>query len=183
MLFAQIVLAVEEGEEPEGIDLLIPEIPELVAGIVAFSVVFFFVWRYALPALNRTLEARQQAIAGQIAEAEQAKAEAQSLLTDYQQQLADARSEANRIVDEARAQGEQLRADIVAKAETEADELRRRAREEAAAERSRAEAELRREVASLSLDVAEKVVAGGIDRDAQRALVDRYIDELQGLRN
>ncbi len=183
MLFAQIVMAAEEGEEPEGIDLLIPEIPELVAGIVAFAIVFFFVWRYALPALNRTLEARQAAIAGQIAEAEQSKSEAQSLLDDYRQQLADARSEANRIIEEARSQGEQVKADIVAKAEAEADELRRRAREEAAAERSRAEAELRREVATLSLDVAEKVVAGGIDRSAQQALVDRYIDELSGLRN
>ncbi len=183
MLFAQIVLAVEEGEEPEGIDLLIPEIPELVAGIVAFAVVFFFVWRYALPALNRTLEARQAAIAGQIAEAEEAKAQAQSLLTDYEQQLADARARANAIVEEARSQGEQVKNDIIARAEAEADEMRRRARDEAAAERTRAEAELRREVAALSLDVAEKVVAGGIDRNAQQALVDRYIDELSGLRN
>ncbi len=183
MLFAQIVLAAAEGEEPEGIDLLIPEIPELVAGIAAFAVVFFFVWRYALPALNRTLEARQAAIAGQIAEAEQAKAEAQSLLSDYQQQLADARAQANQIIEEARAQGEQVKADIVAKAEAEADEMRRRAREEAAAERARAEGELRREVATLSMDVAEKVVAGGIDRGAQQALVDRYIAELSGLRN
>ncbi len=183
MLFAQIVLAAAEGEEPEGIDLLIPEIPELVAGIAAFSVVFFFVWKYALPALNRTLEARQQAIAGQIAEAEQAKAEAQSLLADYQAQLKDAQAEANRIIDEARTQAEQVKADILAKAEADADEVRRRSREDAAAERARAEGELRREVASLSLDVAEKVVAGGIDRNAQQALVDRYIDELQRMRN
>ncbi len=180
MLFAtQLFLAVEEGEEVSGLDLLKPETPELIAGIVAFAIVAWFVWKFAWPAFTQTLEARQQAIAGQLEEAEKAKIEAESLLKDYQEQLAQAREEANRVVEEARQQGESLKADIVAKAEREADEIRRRAREDAEAERARAQTELRREVAELSLDVAEKVTAGAIDREGQRALVDRYIAELE----
>ncbi len=179
-LLAGMLLAQEGEEESEGIDLLLPPSSELIAGIIAFAIVFFFMWKWAAPAINRALENRRQAIAGQLKEAEKAKQEAESLLRDYQEQLAGARSEADRIIDEARQTAEALRADVVGKAEREAEEIRRKTQEELAAERARAGSELRREVAGLSLDVAERVIGGALDRDAQRALVDRYIEELEG---
>ncbi|MDH3730974.1 MAG: F0F1 ATP synthase subunit B [Acidimicrobiia bacterium] len=175
------LLAAEEEEPREGIDLLLPESSELIAGIIAFSIIFFVVWKFALPKLKETLEARQAAITGQLQEAEGAKQEAQSLLSDYQQQVAGAREESGTIIDEARQTAEALRADIVAKAEADADEIRSKARRDAEAEMGRAQSSLRSEVASLSMDVAEKVIGSSLDRDGQSALVDRYIDELQGV--
>lgn len=176
-----LVLAAEEHAEEGGggLDLLLPATPELIAGIIAFAIIFFVVWKFALPALRRTLEARQQAITGQLQAAEETKLEAQSLLTDYQQQVAGAREESDAIIDEARRTAEALRADIVAKAEADADEIRSKARRDAQAEMGRAQTALRGEVASLSMDVAERVIGSSLDRDAQSALVDRYIDELQ----
>ena len=88
-------------------------------------------------------------------------------------------TERNRIVDDARQAADAMRSDIVAKAETDAEETRRKAAEDAAGELDRAQTQLRGEVASLSLDVAEKVIAGGLDRQGQQALIDEYIDELQ----
>jgi F-type H+-transporting ATPase subunit b len=182
MLYATtILLAAEEGEEDSGIDLLLPDAGELVVGIVAFTIVFLFVWRFAWPSINRMLEERQAAVSGELEGAQEAKEEAESLLKDYQQQLAEAREEGNRIVEEARQSAEAMRNDIVAKAQDEADEIRRKAQEDAATELDRARTELREEVATLSLDVAERVVAGGLDRSGQQALIDRYIDDLGGL--
>ena len=113
-LSALAVLATEEGEEASGgLSLVLPHPEELIAGILAFLIVFFFVWKWALPTINKTLEARQQAITGQLDEAEKAKREAESLLADYKAQLADAKVEGNRIIEEARQSGEQLKADIV----------------------------------------------------------------------
>ena len=178
-----VFLAAEEGDEPEGIDLLLPETAELWAGIVAFGIIFFVVWRFALPALNKTLAARQEAISSQYTEAEKSKTEAEGLLRDYKDQVAGAREEANTIVEEARQAAEAMRADILAKANADADEIRRRAQEDLAAERERANADLRAEVAALSLDVAEKVTAGSIDRSASQRLVDQFIDELGGMRS
>lgn len=175
------LLAAAEGEEPEGIDLIIPETNELIAGIIAFAIVFFFIWKWAVPAINRALEARRQAVAGQLEEAEKAKLEAQSLLDDYRQQLAGTRQEAGRIIDEARQTADQVKADIVAKAEAEADEIRRKARQDAEAERARLRTEMRDEMASLSLDVAERVIGSELDADAQRRLVDRYLAELESM--
>ncbi|CAN5131299.1 hypothetical protein BH18ACT5_BH18ACT5_12640 [soil metagenome] len=71
------ILAQGEPEEASSnISLVLPEINELIAGIVAFAIVFFFVWKWALPAINRTLEARQKAITGKLEDAEKSKTEA-----------------------------------------------------------------------------------------------------------
>ena len=174
---ASVILATE-ASEGEGIDLLIPETSELIAGVIAFGIVFFFVWKWALPTLKTTLKNRQAAIRADLEGAEAAKAEAQSLRDDYQSQLASARDEASRIVEESRRAGESVKADIVSRAEEEADGIKSRAQDELSAERERATATIRREVVALSLDVAEKVVGESLDRNAQEALVERYIDEL-----
>lgn len=179
--FAVQILAVEE--EPEGIDLILPETKELIAGIIAFGIVFFFVWKWAWPVLQETLEKRQQAITGQLQEAEKAKAEAESLLGDYQAQLSGAREEANQIIDEARSTADFMKSDIVGRAESEAAGILDKARADVSAERDRAATALQRDVADLSVQMAEKVVEGSIDSAAQRALVERYLDELGGLNN
>jgi F-type H+-transporting ATPase subunit b len=183
-LFAQIATlaaAAEGAEEPEGIDLVIPAIEELVAGIIAFAIVFVVFWRWGVPAIKRALDARQQAITGQLTEAEEAKTEAEELLADYRKQLSEARTEAGKIVDEARASAETVRTEIVTRAETEAEEITRRAREDAAAEKQRAAEEIKDKVAALSVELTEKVVAGAIDADAQQALVAGYLDDLDDL--
>lgn len=180
LLFEEATPAAEA--EPSGIDLLIPDWNEAIAGIIAFVIVFFFVWKWAVPALNKMLEARQQAIRAELEAAEAAKVEAQSLRDDYQEQLAGAKAEAAQIVDGGRTAGEQVKADVVARAEVEADQIKARAESEIASERERISGELRRQVAGLSIDVAEKVVGSNLDDARQRELVDRYIEDLGGVR-
>lgn len=181
-LNALVVLATEEGgESGGGLELVLPHRDELIAGVLAFLIVFFFVWRKALPTINKTLEARQQAITGQLTEAEEAKREAESLLADYKAQLADAKTEGNRIIEEARAAGEQLKSDIVARAEEEASQTLAKAREEAQSEKARALAEARREVGEISVGLAEKIVGGSLDGKMQQDLIDRYLADLEKL--
>jgi F-type H+-transporting ATPase subunit b len=170
-----VILATEatttSGEESGGIDLLLPAPEELIAGILAFGIIFLVVWKFALPAFKTTLEDRQFAIRSELEAAEKTKVEAGSLLTDYRAQIADARDD-----------GEAAKADIIARAEAEAEAIKARAHDEVASERERVADDLRRQVADLSLSVAEKVVAVNIDASSQRELVDRYIDELGGVR-
>lgn len=181
-LLAQVVyLAAEEAAPPEGIDLVIPAFEELVAGIIAFAIVFVLVWWKVRPAIAETLAARQEAITGQLTEAEKAKTEAQSLLDDYKQQLAAAKDEANKIVDGAKQAAEAMKTDIVAKAEAEASGIVAKARDEAAAEKERVSGQLRDEVMSLSMALTNKVVSEGLDEATQKRLVDRFIDDLGGL--
>ena len=187
-VFAQVILAQEveqiseNGEGGGGAGLLLPVPEELFAGIIAFSIVFFFVWKWAIPVLNKTLEARQAAIAAELESAEKAKVEAESLLTDYRTQLSGAKDDASKILADARDAGDAVKSDIIARAEGEAEQIKVRAGDEIATERDRVAADLRRQVAELSIDVAEKVVGSTLDADTQRDLVDRYIDELGGVK-
>jgi len=179
--FASVILAAEA--EPSGTDLLLPVMDELIAGVIAFTLVFLVAWKFAAPAIKQTLENRQQAITGQIQEAETIKTEAAGLLEDYKAQLADARNEAGRIIDEARQSAEAVKADILAKATTEAAAIVEKAHTEAQAEKVRALQEARTDMAALSLDLAEKVVGNSLDRDAQTALVDSYLSDLDRMAN
>ncbi len=180
-LLAQVVYLAAEEAPPEGIDLVIPEIEELIAGIIAFSIVFVLIWWKVRPAIAETLAARQEAITGQLTQAETSKREAASLLDDYKKQLAQAKDEANTIVEDARQAADVLGTDLVDKAEAEAETIRGKARTDAGAEMERAAAQVKTQVATLSLELAQKVVAGSVDESAQRELVDRYIDDLGNL--
>ena len=174
------ILAQEEVEaESSNVSLVLPETNELIAGIVAFAIVFFFVWKWALPAINRILESRQQAIVGRLEDAEKAKLDAEKLRTDYERQVAEARTKGNEIIEEARKTSEQLRTDMLGRTQAEADALIAKAREEASTEKARAMAEARQEVANLTVDLAEKVVGQSLDREIQLGLVERYIAELE----
>ena len=171
----------EESSESGGIDLLLPAPEELIAGLIAFIIIFFVVWKFALPALKETLEGLQEAVRSELRAAEVSKEEAASLLEDYRTQIAGANEEAAKIVAAERDAGEAVKADIVTRAEAEAEAIKVRAADDVVCERERVTDDLRRQVADLSISVAERVVTSNIDEDAQRVLVDRYIDELGGV--
>lgn len=181
-LFASLIMAAEK-EESSGVDLLLPtDLNEIYAGVIAFAVVFFVIWKFAAPAFNEMLENRQAAVVSELTAAENAKSEAQQLLDDYRSQLAGAQTEAARIVDEAKDSADALKADMVTKAEAEVAAIKTKAHADIAQERERVSSAVRQQVADLSLDVAEKVVGVSLDRDAQRQLVDQFINEL-GVKN
>ncbi len=179
MSHSTAILAASEGEGGSAVELLLPAWPELIAGIIAFSIVFFFVSRWVWPSLTKTMETRQEAIAGELTSAEKAKAEAESLRSDYQAQLADARAESSRIVEEARKAADQMRSDIVAKAEADAEQIRARARDEAAGEKARALAEAKTQVGDISVELAGKIVGESLDQTSHQALIDRYLADLE----
>jgi F-type H+-transporting ATPase subunit b len=172
--YASIVAAAEKTKNP-----LIPAWNELIWGTVAFVLLLVVLWRAGVfKRISEALAERTAKIEGQIKDAEATQAEANKILEDYKRQVAGAREEANRIVAEAREAGEQLRKDLQQKAQEEANRMVESARLEIQAERERAKRELRREVGSLAVQVAERVVGSELDHDRQLSLVDSYIDEL-----
>ena len=178
LLFAQKHAPEEAEHEPEGIDLVLPAVEELLWGFVVFLVVAFFLMKKVWPKIQQGIEAREQRIQSDLESAEQAKADASRELEEYRAQLADARSEANRIIEEARGQAEQVRKDIQARAEKEAEAIVARAQETIEAERTRTVQELQGTIAAISIDLAEKVVGRSLDDKTQREFVDAYIRDV-----
>jgi len=157
---------------------ILPETNEIIWTVIAFAIAFFILAKYAFPAMKKGLQAREDKIRGDLERAEQARAEAEATLAQYQKQVAEARGEATRIVEEARQAAEGVRRDLIARAESDAAEIRQRAQEDSQLASSRAMSELRTHVASLSVDLAEKIVERNLDRDTQMSLIENYINSV-----
>lgn len=177
-----IILAQEHATETEPakdhFNPTVPVIGELIAAALFFTILFIIITKVALPKLNATLAAREQALAGQLTAAETTRGEADAVLAEYRAKLADAQAEGNRIIEEARRTAEAIAAERRASAEAEAQALLARAQTDIQAERDRAIGALRSELATLSIDLAGRVVGRSLDSEAQRSLVDSYIDQL-----
>ena len=158
---------------------LTPSTNELVWGSLSFVVLFIALAKFAYPGIKKGMEDRAARIREGLDEAEQTRTQAQQILSEYQAQLADAKSEAARIIEEARQAADRMRTDLRRQAESEVSELRQRAQEDINAQVSRAMADLHAKVAELSIDLAEKVVERNLDRDTNLALIESYINQVE----
>jgi len=173
------LLILAASEEKSGLFLILPDVSELIWGAVSFVVIVFLVYKFAMPALDRTLEARRGAVVAQLEDAEQAKQTAERLWETRQRELDEASGEADRIRDAARSDAEAIRQEAIDRAEAEAAQIAERARAEAQNEYARIREEARREITTLSLDIAERVVGSQINAAAHQQLVDDYVRDLE----
>lgn len=175
MLATTLLLAVEE--DAGGIELF-PEPPELIWGLVAFLILLALMVKFVFPKANQMLEDRAASIQGKMEEASAKLVEAEETKRSYEAGIADARGDANRIIEEAKASGESLRADIVAKAEAEAAAIVERAQADVAGERERVVQDLRTQVGAISVELASRIVERELDQATHQGLVDDYIARL-----
>jgi F-type H+-transporting ATPase subunit b len=161
-------------------DPLLPSWPEFIIGTILFFLVFGFLAKLALPRIQATLADRTEKIEGGLARSEEAQAEAQELLDQYRQQLADARHDAARLREEAREQGAQIIADMREQAQAEARRVTEAAQVQIQAERQQALNSLRTEIGTLATELAGKIVGESLeDTVRQNRMVDRFLDELE----
>ena len=175
MLTTTVTIAAEESVNP-----LIPTIPDLVWGTLAFVIVLaFFFWKI-LPAMNKSLDARADAIEGGIKRAEEAQAKATAALEEYTAKLAEARGEAGTIRDQARADGAKIVAEAKETAQAEAARVTATAHAQIEAERQSTLVSLRSEVGTLALDLAGGVIGESLSEDKRaQSVVDRFLAELE----
>ena len=170
-------LATEAGETTH--NPILPIWQEMVVGAIAFAVLCFVLMKFVFPIMEKTFAARVDAIEGGLKRAEVAQAEANELLEQYRAQLAEARTEAARIRDEARADAEGIRQDVLAKAREESDRIIASGRDQLAAQRESIVRELRSEIGELAVDLAGKIVGESLADEARnRGTVDRFLNEL-----
>lgn len=174
-----LILAADESANP-----LIPNIWEILVTLLGFAVLMFIVVKFVVPMFEKTYAERTEAIEGGLAKAEAAQAEASAALDEYKQQLIDARTEANRIREEARSEGAQILADLKAKAAAESARILEQSQVTIEAERQAAVVSLRSEVGALATELAGKIVGESLADDARSArVVDRFLDELETSQN
>jgi len=153
---------------------LLPTAPDLIYGGFVFVVVLVvFIWK-VLPRLNTMLDARSDAIEGGIKRAELAEK------GEYEALLAEARAEAGKIRDQARADGAAIVAEAKEQATVEAARVTANAQLQIEAERTAALVSLRAEVGSLAIDLASGVIGESLSSDKRsHDIVDRFLADLE----
>ena len=171
-----VLLAATESAPP-----VIPHPAEIVVGLIAFSILFILLRTKAVPRFEKAYRERTDAIQGGIERAEQAQRDAQAALASYQAQLADARGEAQKMREEARAEGAAIIEEMRAKAQEEANRITSAARASIEAERQQAMAALMQEVGAIATALASKIVGESLDDQARQSrVVDRFLADLEG---
>lgn len=159
-------------------DVIKPMLPEVFYAAAAFAVLFVVLAKFAFPPIVGMLEKRESTIRESIEKAEETRIEAERLLEDYKKQLAEARGEAQQIIEQARKLGDDAKAKIEADARDEATKLLARAREEIGAEKKKALIELTEKVADLSVGAASRVVGKSLSAKDHLELIEDYIAQV-----
>jgi F-type H+-transporting ATPase subunit b len=161
-------------------DPLVPNLTELIFGLIGFFIVFGFLAKVLMPRASQILQERTERIEGGIKRADEAKAEAFQLRERYNAQLFEARHEAARLREEAREEGARIKAELRREGEAEKRQLVDSARAQIEADRQQALASLRGEIGALSVELASRVVGESLQDEArQRRTVDRFLAELE----
>lgn len=150
----------------------------LIAQIINFLILMAILAKFAYKPIVKALEARQEKIKADIEAAEQGKLAAEQIKKEYQAQLAQARNEAQNIVEKAVKIAQQNKDEILEEAKAENARLLNAAREEIQREREHALAQLRNEVVALSVAAATKIVKQNLDEQANKKLVEDFIANL-----
>ena len=160
---------------------IIPNLAELIPALISFAIVFFLLSKFAWPAISDMLDKRADTIREGLERAEAAKVEAERLLAEYKQTMADARKEAGTILQQAKQAAEAQRLEGTAKTQAEIDDMLEKARESIEGERRAAIASLQSSVADLSVAVAGKLIGGELTNEDHLKVIEKYVAEAGSL--
>ncbi len=149
-----------------------------IAEVIAFIAMFLILGRWVYPRVMQAAEARQRQVAEQLQAAARARQEAEQRLRDAETSLQDARHQAAEIIEGAGRSGDQLRAELRARADEEARRIAESARRDIEAERQKAIDSVREQVADLVVSATEKVVGETLDDQRHRRLIEEAIAQV-----
>ncbi|MCO5724257.1 F0F1 ATP synthase subunit B [Robiginitalea marina] len=148
--------------------------------IVLFVLLLLLLRKFAWKPILRAVNEREQGIRSALAAAEDAKKEMQNVSADSERLLQQARAEREALLKEAREIKDKMIADARAQAQAEGDKIVRQAQESIEGEKKAAIADIKNQVASFSVEIAEKVLQAQLEnKDRQLKLVDQLVDDIK----
>ena len=166
------------AEESGGSFLVTPGIGLMIWTLLVFGISLYVLAKLAFPRIADALDKRQKAIEDSIETSERVKHEAEELLQEYRERLAEARGQADDIVARARKTAEAHENEVLAEAKGKREEMMEQTRRDIEAETRRAIQEIRKEVADLTVAATEKVTRKSLTDEDQKRLVEEALAEL-----
>jgi F-type H+-transporting ATPase subunit b len=154
-----------------------------ITTLVAFAIVFFFMYAKVWPKITAGLEERSAKIRQEIAAAEAARKQAKMALDDYESSLSQARAEAQKMLEETKAQQVALAAELRAKADADLNAMRERAKRDIEAAKRAALNEIYAQSVGLATTMASKILQREINAGDQQKLVEDSLAEMQARSN
>lgn len=158
--------------------LIAPDSGLIIWMTLIFLIVFFVLAKFGFPIITGMVDERNARINDSIAKAKEAEQRLAALAEEQTRMIEEARLEQGRILKEAAATRDAVLAQAKEEARAEAAAMVEHARTQIAAERESAIRDIRRQVAAISVEVAEKVVRKDLEEmSAQNSLLERLVDE------
>ncbi|TMU84141.1 F0F1 ATP synthase subunit B [Bacillus sp. BHET2] len=151
---------------------------DIVFQLIMFLVLMALLKKFAWGPLMGIMKDRENHIAGEITAAEKSRTEANNILEEQKKLLKEARLEAQSMIENSKKQGSEQREEIIATARQEAERLKESAKREIETQKEQAVAALQKQVASLSVLIASKVIEKELSADDQQKLINDYIQEV-----
>jgi F-type H+-transporting ATPase subunit b len=146
--------------------------PHFIAQVISFSIVTFLLYKFAYHPILAMLEERRQRIAESLSNADKIKAELARTEAARQDVLAQANTQANKLIEEARAAAARVQEQETQKAITAAEQIITKAREAAAQDHARMLADLKREVGRLVVQTTATVTGKILTPEDQKRLAE-----------
>ncbi|EJU9973995.1 F0F1 ATP synthase subunit B [Vibrio alginolyticus] len=150
----------------------------LLGQAISFALFVWFCMKYVWPPLMRAIEERQKKIADGLQAAERAAKDLDLAQANASDQLKEAKRTATEIIEQANKRKSQILDEAREEAQAERQKILAQAEAELEAERNRARDELRKQVATLAVAGAEKILERSIDKDAQKDILDNITAKL-----
>lgn len=173
-----VALAAQEEAAPGGGGMFDVNVGLTIWTIVVFAFLLIILGKFAWKPILEQAQGRERRIQDALDEAARRQTEAASLLEQHRAQLADARRQAQEIVNEGKSAGERVRKEIEDKARAEGQQIVERAKREIEREKENALAEIRKESVDLALAAAARLMREKLDPEQDKRLVVGYIDDL-----
>ena len=160
-------------------ELVKPSIGLIFWMVVSFSIILFLLKKFAWKPILGMIKEREESIENALASAENAKAEMKALQSDNERILVEARAERDQLLKDAREIREKMIADAKGLAAKEGERLLTAARENIQNEKMAAITELKNQVATLSIEIAEKILKSELSSDEkQKSLVNTLLKDV-----
>ena len=158
--------------------LITPDAGLLFWMVVIFGLVFFLLAKFGFPIITSMVEKRNSTIDKSLKDAREIEARMGQMVEEHARMLDEARKEQAQILREATDTRNKILATAKDEAREEAAKILAEARTEIEAEKEAALRDVRKEVAVLSVSIAEKILRKELSEDKeQREYIDRMVDE------
>jgi F-type H+-transporting ATPase subunit b len=162
----------------KGSFLITPNVGIMIWTIVVFVISLLILRRAVFPRIGEALDNRAKSIEGEIDSAHELRQEADKILAEYRERLAEARAQSEEIIQRARQTAESHESEAKDRGRELLAEAAKRAERDIETATKRALDDLRREVADLTIMATEKVTRKTLDDADQRRLVEEALGEL-----